>query len=109
MNRPQQAHNVRKLWGLILLALILFSLYYFPSRLTGNSEIDGLLGVCLGLYICSHPAANFLDLLLFGGHATWLDTLKHSAFTWLALNAFVMLVGFLSIVAGTTRFFREWK
>ena len=109
MDRPQEAHSARKLWVLILLAFILFGLYHFLPTLTGNSEIDGMLGVCLGLYICSHPTANYLDILLFHGHATLLDTLKHSAFTWLALNAFVMLVGFLSIVAGTTRFFSEWR
>lgn len=109
MDRPQQAYSARKLWVLIVLAVILFGLYYFRPTLTGNSEIDGLLGVCLGLYICSHPTANYLDILIFSGHVTLLDTLKHSAFSWLALNALVMLVGFLSIVAGTTRLFSDWK
>jgi amino acid permease len=109
MNHPKRRHNLRTLWILILLAITLGGLYYSLPTLTGVSEIDGLLGVCLGLYTCSHPAANFLDILLFRGHTSPWDAIRGSAASWLALNLFVMLVGFLLIVAGTLRYFREWK
>jgi hypothetical protein len=109
MNQPKRKHNVRTLWILILLAFTLGGLYYSLPTLTGISELDGLLGVCLGLYICSHPVANFLDIVLFRGHASLWNAITHSDVSWLTLNLFVMLVGFLLTVAGITRYFREWK
>jgi hypothetical protein len=97
------------LWILILLVFTMGGLYYSLPTLTGISELDGLLGVCLGLYTCSHPTANFLDILLFRGRASLWSAITHSDVSWLALNLLVLLVGFLLIVAGITRYFREWK
>jgi hypothetical protein len=33
------------------------------GTLTGVSAWDGILGVVVGLYVCSHPAANAVDVL----------------------------------------------
>jgi hypothetical protein len=97
------------LWWLIAAAFGLGSLYYFFPTLTGVNEIDGLIAVWAGLYICSHPAANFLDILLFRGHIHWWEALQRSPAYWLALNVFTLLIGFLLILIGMIRFFSGWK
>ncbi|HSB05797.1 MAG TPA: hypothetical protein VLK23_11435 [Thermodesulfobacteriota bacterium] len=77
-------------------------LIYFYGPLTGSDEIDGIMGVVLGLYICSHPAAHLVDLLFFrrGVRQEWSS---RRAFLWFALNLLVMLIGWSAIFAGATR------
>lgn len=94
---------------MILVAFALGSLYYYFPTLTGISEIDGLIGVWTGLYICSNPAANFLDILLFRGNMHWWQSLQQSPLYWLGLNLFTLLVGFLLILLGMLRFFSGWQ
>jgi hypothetical protein len=71
---------------------------------TGSLQLDGSIGVLLGLFVCSRPAANFLDMLIFWRSArppgwTW-QTLA----LWLGLNLATLLLGWAVIVAGATRF-----
>ena len=72
--------------------------------LTGQPKLDGAVGVVLGLYTCSHPAANAIDALFYSRGAlrrvSWLGA------SWLTLNAAAILVGWLVIVAGVTRLVR---
>ena len=60
-----QPRHKRNTW--ILGILLLFAGVYIGwlaawQTLTGVSRLDGSLGILLGLYICSHPAANGLDI-----------------------------------------------
>jgi hypothetical protein len=109
MNQNPRRRSPGNLWLLIALAIALGTLYYFFPTLTGISELDGLIGVWAGLYICSRPAANFLDILLFRGNLQWWESLRHSPVYWLGLNAFTMSIGFLLILIGMMRFFSGWK
>jgi hypothetical protein len=76
--------------------------------------LQGSLGLVLGLYICSRPAANGIDLF-FAQRGTWrrIFTVR-SGIEWIVLNALVMIVGWLVLVTGVTRFsasgsaFRAW-
>lgn len=79
--------------------------YYLPL-LTGTDLLDGSVGVLLGLYICSHPAANGIDLMFFERGAVRRLFAARGAGAWLALNALVMLVGWFVIVIGASRFSR---
>jgi hypothetical protein len=72
--------------------------------LTGQPKLDGAIGVVLGLYACSHPAANAIDALFYSRGA--LARLSWLGASWLALNVAVMLVGWLAIVAGAMRLVR---
>ena len=69
--------------------------------LSGEPKLDGAIGVLLGLYACSHPAANAIDLLFYSrgrlARASWLGA------GWLALNVAVVSVGWLAIVGGVMR------
>jgi hypothetical protein len=53
------------LWGMILLAAIFDTGVYFHPALTGIDNLNGLLGVWLGLFISAWPAANFLNMILY--------------------------------------------
>ena len=104
MAERQYHRNIKRLWGLILLAMVCSMWFYRVGSLTGNSMLDGSLGVLLGLYICSHPAANAIDLLFFERAAFGRVGSGGSSVRWLALNILTLLMGWIVIVIGTTRF-----
>ncbi len=108
MKWQRRKRNVWSLWGLVLTAIAFASLLYYRPVLTGSNEIDGLIGVCLGLFISSQPAANFLDMLLFEPEFHRWRNWKRSWLSWLALNLLVLLVGMAMIILGSKRFFKDW-
>jgi hypothetical protein len=102
-----QRRRARRSW--ILAALILAALLYavlmsLLGGFTGQRLIDGGLGVMLGLYVCSHPAANAIDLLFMDQRSqdAWLAGWPGAG--WLALNGLALLVGWWAIFTGATRF-----
>jgi hypothetical protein len=101
VGRPLRQHerNARVLWGMILLALAYNSLLRYLSTLTGSDLLDGSIGVALGLYICSHPAANAIKMLFFERDALR-QMPEWSVIRWLALNLLVLLAGWMVIFAG---------
>jgi hypothetical protein len=100
--------NSRLLWGMILLAILYGGLSQFVPALSGPNRISGIVGVLLGLYICSHPAANAVDILFFERGAIQRIASNWSGIGWLALNVLVFLVGWIIIVMGTTRLSAYW-
>ena len=104
MRECRRAHNVKTLWALILLAIAYIGWLYYQRTLTGNNKLDGSIGVLLGLFICAHPAANLLDMLLFAGSAGRDGSSWRSVLAWLALNLLVLFSGWNVIFIGTTRF-----
>ena len=99
-----RGRNIKTMWGLVLLSIAYSGWLYYQRTLTGTNKLDGMIGVLLGLYICSHPAANMLDLLFFGRAAGHQDSSARSNILWLALNVLVLLSGWTVIFVGTTRF-----
>ncbi len=91
------------LWAMILLAIIYGVLMSDLSTLTGSSFWDGILGVLLGLYICSHPAANFVTLLFFRRASPREFPEGLEAAVWVGLNLLVLLAGLVVMVIGATR------
>lgn len=103
--RPHaQRLNYAALARLILLAVIFLGWLAFRQTITGSLRWDGIIGVLLGLFICAHPAANAIDLLLFRKYlvADALTTRGQWA-TWLAMNLLTMAVGWLVIFDGMLR------
>jgi hypothetical protein len=102
----QQRHRLKimMLWVLVVLGIAYSSLLYTQPTLTGQNDLDGIIGVVLGLYICSHPAANLVDMLFYRGGIRYPVSSGRSALLWLALNVSVLLIGGLAIFVGTTRF-----
>ena len=92
-----------RLWALLLPAGgYLAWMIYLPAA-TGMVLFDGSVGVLLGLYICSHPAANGIDLFFLQG-GTLRRLMGWSGLWWLLLNALIMFVGWVVIVFGVSRF-----
>src|SRR5262245_11888219 len=94
----RQERNTGALWASAAAAAAYVALLARLPALTGEPKLDGAIGVVLGLYTCSHPAANAIDALFYArgalARASWL------ALGWLTLNGAVMLVGWLAIGAG---------
>jgi uncharacterized membrane protein YraQ (UPF0718 family) len=101
MDQHRSGRNIKTLWALILLGTAYSSLLYYRRTLTGAYKVDGFIGVLLGLYICSHPAANALDMFFFGRGARRQFSSGWSAALWLALNMLVLLIGWFVIFVGT--------
>ena len=106
MNQQRNGRNTgtRALWALILLALLYLGLVVFMPTLTGVSLLDGSIGVVLGLFICSRPAGNAVDMLFYERGAFRRLTSGWGGIGWLALNLLVLFIGWLVIVSGAMRF-----
>jgi hypothetical protein len=93
----------------LLLALLVPAAGYLAWQWDAalGTEVDwfeGSVGLVLGLYICSRPAANGIDLF-FAERGTWRRIFTaRSGFEWIVLNALVMFVGWFVLVTGVTRF-----
>ncbi len=104
MDERQYRRSIKVLWALIAVAMV-YSLWFSRTQtVTGNSTVDSTLSVLLGLYICSRPAANAIDLLFFERRSLgWLLS-EWLTVQWLALNILTLLTGWLVIFLGTTHF-----
>jgi hypothetical protein len=107
LGKGQRRRNTTVLWGMILLAVVYAVLLRSLRTATGVplavlNPLDGSIGLALGLYICAHPAANAVNMLLFER-----DALRHisewSLVRWLALNLLVLLAGWMVIFLGLRR------
>lgn len=94
-------NTIRMLVLLVPAIVYLAWVVYLP---TGVTLFDGSVGVILGLYICSHPAANGIDLFFLqrGGFRRIFS--GWAGLGWLMLNALVMFIGWVVIVFGAARF-----
>ncbi len=108
MEQHRRGCNIKMSWALILLGITYSGIFHYQRTLTGMDEVDGIIGVLLGLYICSHPAANVVDMLFFRQSARHLFSSRRSAVLWLAFNIVVLLIGWVVIFIGTTRFFSKF-
>jgi hypothetical protein len=103
MMRKEHQRKVGVLCGLILVAMAYGGLRLWLPALTGNPLMDGAIGIVLGLYICSHPAANAVDLLFFRRYSLQQLASGRSGLGWLALNLLSLLMGWLMIATGAAR------
>ena len=103
MDQHRPGRNIKTLWALVLLGTAYSSFLYYQHTLTGTDKVDGIIGVLLGLYLCSHPAANVVDILFFGRGARRQFSSRRNAVLWLVLNMLVLLIGWIVIFIGTTQ------
>ena len=101
MEQPR-GHNYRVLGVIVAMAFLYAGWIYAQRTITGIPRLDGAIGVLLGLFICSRPAANMLDLL-FAARGSRSSSSEWSALSWLGLNLLVLLVGWMVITIGATR------
>jgi hypothetical protein len=88
---------------MVLLGLVYAGWISSVQVLTGIRWLDGSIGVLLGLYICSHPAANAVDLLFFQRAALRQMSSEWPGIGWLGLNLLVLVIGWVAIMIGVMR------
>ena len=103
MDQYRGRYNTKAMWALIVLGVGCSSLLYYEPALIGTSNVAGIIGVVVGLYICSHPAAHVVDLLFFRRSGRPQFPSKWAAVWWLIVNMLVLLIGWMVIFLGTTR------
>ncbi len=108
MKLTRRKRNSKLLWGLVFLAVVFNSVLYIHPSLTGIDEVNGLLGVSVGLFISSLPSANFLDMILYDHVFHQWHSLKRPDIYWLLLNMGVWMIGLIVVAVGMKLFFRNW-
>jgi len=103
MDQQRRELKIVTLSILIVLGIAYSSLLYSQCTLTSMNNLAGIIGVVLGLYICSHPAANLVDMFFYRRDIRYQLSSKRSVVLWLALNMLVLLIGGIVIFIGTTR------
>jgi hypothetical protein len=104
MKQPRRARSIVVLCVMIAIGLVYLALLYTQRPLTGTFKADGIVSVLLGLYICSHPVANGLDVLLYRRYMLNRKTTRGAELVWWALNAAVLVTGWWVISLGMVRF-----
>ena len=101
-SQRRQRRDARPLWALIAVAILYSAVLRFLQTLTGVPLLDGSIGLAIGLYICSHPAANAINLLFFER-----DALRRisdwTVLRWLALNLLTLLAGWMVVFVALRR------
>ena len=103
MDQQRRGRKIITLSVLAGLGIAYSNLLYLQATLTGMNNLDGIIGVMLGLYICSIPAANLVDLLFYRRGIRYQFSSSRFAVLWLMLNVLVLLIGGIVIFLGTTR------
>jgi amino acid transporter len=101
-----QRHKRNTPWlaGMIVLAAAYAAFLTLFHTFTGQLRWDGIIGMMVGLYICSHPAANVVDLIIFGRFTQRQGLSRRNFYLWWVLNLLVLLIGLVVVFSGTTRF-----
>jgi hypothetical protein len=106
MRPKKHGSNTWMLGGSLALAGLYFGLLVARSSqgLAVSSRLGGVVGIVLGLFMCSHPAANALNLLLFHQGAAFLGFSRPAYRWWWVLNLMVFLTSLGVIFSGTLQF-----
>jgi hypothetical protein len=102
MDQQKVRSKIVTLSVLAVLGIAYVSFVYSRGTLTGLIHLDGTIGVVLGLYICSHPAAHLIELLFYRRGIRYRFSSTRSVVLWLALNVLVLLISGVVIFVGTT-------
>ena len=90
--------------GMVLLGAAWVIVSILLGTVTGRTQADGIIGVILGLYVSSFPARHFVDLLIYWKTEANRFSTRTALGWWIALNAAVLLAGWLVIVFAAARF-----
>lgn len=104
MNQPSRVQNIKIMSGLVFLAILYSTLLFSLHTLTGTYQLDGAIGVVLGLYLSSHPAKHMVNMVFFDHSFLRWESSRRSDILWLLLNLLILGIGWIVIVIGTTRF-----
>jgi len=103
MDRQPLGRKIVTLLVVIVLGIAYTGFLYFQPTLTGRYVLDGIIGVVLGLYISSHPAAHLVEMLFYRRAIRHRFSSKRSVVLWISLNVLVLFISGIVIFVGTTR------
>jgi hypothetical protein len=103
MDHQSLGRKIITLSVISVVGIVYSGFLYFQPTLTGRYVLDGIIGVVLGLYISSDPAANLVDILFYRRAIRNQFPSKRSLVLWLFLNVLVLFISGIVIFAGTTR------
>lgn len=104
MYQAKHGRNVRTLIVLMALAAVWAVALRFVPVPPDRMLLAGALSVVFGLFIGSRPAANMIDLLMFDRFILRRKSTRAADALWIVLNLLTVLVAWVTIVEGTTRF-----
>lgn len=107
MNAAYFRGRLAKLWVLAAVAVVYIFWMILLHNLTLNTRLDGVLGVLGGLFVCSQPSANFVDILFFGRFTAVRSLRTGGWIAWVGVNLLVFVLGILMITVGTVQFSRK--
>jgi len=103
MDQQRLGREIITLLVLMVLGITYSGFLYFQPTLTGRHDLDGIIGVVLGLYISSHPAAHLVEMLFYRRAIRYRFSSKSSVVLWISLNVLVLFISGIVIFVGTTR------
>jgi len=103
MDQQRLGPKIIALSGLIVLGIAYSGFLYLQRTLTGVRDLDGIIGVVLGLYISSHPAAHLVEMLFYRRAIRYQFSSRRSVVLWISLNVLVLFISGIVIFVGTTR------
>jgi hypothetical protein len=101
MIQQRRSRGTRTLWLLLLVAAAYGGVLFVGRGFPGHYLLGGFVGVGLGLFISSRPAANAVDLLFAERYRLRQIASEWTGIGWLALNLLVFFAGFAVIFLGT--------
>jgi hypothetical protein len=104
MYQVKHGRNVGLLCTLIVLAVLLIVALRIVPTPPDRRLLVGGLTVVFGLYVGSRPAANMIDILMFDRYMLRRKSTRAADLAWVGLNVLTVVVAWLMIVEGTTRF-----
>jgi hypothetical protein len=104
MRSRGRAPKVTLLVVMAFLGLIYLVLLANLQPVFSTLKADGIVSVLFGLFICSHPSANLLDVLLFRRYLAGTVKSTGREVLWWVLNGLVMFTGWYIIFLGMLRF-----
>jgi len=103
MARKDYRHNVGVLALLPVVAAAYCLVLFEGWSPTGRHLLDGIIAMALGLYICSFPAANMIDILFYRHASTTRRVSGWSGAGWVSLNLVALAAAWLLITTGVWR------
>jgi hypothetical protein len=103
MDQQRLGRKIIVLLVLVILGIAYSGFLYFQPTLTGMHQLDGIIGVVLGLYISSRPAAHLVEMLFYRWAIRYPFSSGRSVVLWISLNVLVLFISGIVIFVGTTR------
>ena len=103
MRQERHVRHYDVLVFLLVLDVLYIGILDYLETITGSTTSDGVIGVLLGLFTCSRPAANVFELFFYERVLLAQVSSGLSFAGWMLLNLIVFGCGWLVVFVGINR------